>query len=586
MERQAKDGTFFRQVGPDDWEPVTRAAKDGTIFKKVGADAWSPVESPKPNTPSLADDVRVKLEENILFGARPFVAGVGGGVGRSIGKLQDPNLGLSERIRQLPAEFQKGFGDARKEALAEEADVSERRPGMSTAIGVGTALATAPLLAAKGLQAVQSGKLLAGTGQALRVGTGLGAAHALGHAENSGEAVETILKGAGTGVALQVGGNAIAKAAPAAARLIGKGAKKVASGLTGVSEKEIQTYASRADEVKKMMAQSGGEISEAADQVRRGITKDIQVTRQKLGNQIGKALDGYEGVLADGRPMLQSLDDTISKVSEVSARFRPDEINELKNIRDLVAKSLLEDGMIPVKTLSAVKEELQAVAKPSYMNGSVIFPKGDLAAKGAKGAAGEARRILNQAVPEVKHANEQLSKLHRIEELINKNLIREGKPESALIAAGSTNPRNAKLLGAIDEITGGTAVRNAENLAAARSFGNAQILPVDSTGKAVARMITGGGVGTIAGGPVGGIVGTALTSPAALKLGLDTARFAQKIGSAIGKAIPKAPAGSGRAAMFSGGVERSYSERPAESTINRRLRFLEKTRNTKSGSGQ
>ncbi|NJM09343.1 MAG: hypothetical protein HC883_00125 [Bdellovibrionaceae bacterium] len=49
MERQAKDGTIYAQVGPDEWQPVTRTAKDGTTYKKVGADDWAPLEkAPDP----------------------------------------------------------------------------------------------------------------------------------------------------------------------------------------------------------------------------------------------------------------------------------------------------------------------------------------------------------------------------------------------------------------------------------------------------------------------------------------------------------------------------------------------------------
>lgn len=45
MEKQTKDGTFYRKVGPDDWEMVTRKTKDGTTFKKVGPDDWQPIET-------------------------------------------------------------------------------------------------------------------------------------------------------------------------------------------------------------------------------------------------------------------------------------------------------------------------------------------------------------------------------------------------------------------------------------------------------------------------------------------------------------------------------------------------------------
>lgn len=59
MERQAKDGTVYQQVGEDSWSPVTRTAKDGTVYKKVGDDSWSPMQAqaPKPAPPQSNDEI-------------------------------------------------------------------------------------------------------------------------------------------------------------------------------------------------------------------------------------------------------------------------------------------------------------------------------------------------------------------------------------------------------------------------------------------------------------------------------------------------------------------------------------------------
>lgn len=53
MEKQAKDGTFYKQVGPNQWQPITKEAKDGTVYRKVGTNAWTPVKQPKPKEPDL-----------------------------------------------------------------------------------------------------------------------------------------------------------------------------------------------------------------------------------------------------------------------------------------------------------------------------------------------------------------------------------------------------------------------------------------------------------------------------------------------------------------------------------------------------
>lgn len=589
----AKD---LSKLSDEELERIAGQGEKQSVIASMSDEELERIASAKSTSsePSLGKDVYVKTTEGLLFGARPFVAGVGAGVGRSIGELERGDIGLLDRIKNLPERFQAGFSEGKQEAIAEEADVADRRPGLSAAIGVGTALATAPLLAAKGLQATRAGGILSGVGQSAKIGAGLGAAQALGHAESTGEAIEDIAKGSLLGGGLQIGGNVATKAAPIVAGLASKGAKKIASALTGVSEKEIQTYAQRANKIKELVARSGGDMSEAADQIRSKVSRDIQVTRQKIGAQIGAALDDpkYQNVLIDAKPVVQKLDESLSAIGKTTARFRPDEINELKNIRDLVTQSLDADGRIDLKTLSELKEELQAIAKPSYNNGAVIFPRGDLAAKASKGAAGEARRLLNVAAPEIKAANDQLRKLHVIEEGMNKNLIRVGKPESALIAAGAGgNSRNAKFLSQIDEITGGNSLQQAEDLAAARTFSNASLDPRDMTGKAAYRLAAGTLGGGVLGGVPGAAVGGALTSPLALRTAIDTGRFLGRIAAAtgrgIGRVLPNTPSGTGQAAFMTGAQRGAANEASAyDNAVNRRLRFLDNNRNTKTGRGQ
>lgn len=72
MERQAKDGTFYKQVDKDSWEPVTRQAKDGTVFKKIGVDQWSPIES-KENFNNAGEAFNAKLANAALLGYAPEI---------------------------------------------------------------------------------------------------------------------------------------------------------------------------------------------------------------------------------------------------------------------------------------------------------------------------------------------------------------------------------------------------------------------------------------------------------------------------------------------------------------------------------
>lgn len=589
------------------------AALAGAQDVKSGIDALSAsglkklasYKPPTQETPTLGDDAATLYQKNILFGARPFVAGIGGGIGAAIAEATRPDKDrlFVEGLVDTTNAFENAFKKNRIDARAEEAAAEKRSPKLATGMAIGTALGTAPLFAGKmfqGAQAVNAASkaapvfegaglavrmgnavantgrvAFANTGQAAKLGGAFGLANALGHADNLKDAATMIGGGALLGAGTQVAGNVLSAAAPVVIEATKKGALKTASALTGISEKEIQTYVSRAAEVKDLLKKSGGDIGGAADQMRETVTRQIQVARQKLGNQIGKALDDpkYWNKTVDGKPILTALDEAISKVSATSARFRPNEINELKNLRDLVRESIGEDGRVALRLLSDLKEELQAIAKPSYMNGSTIFPRGDLAAKASKNAAGEARRLLNAAAPEIEQANAQLARLHRIEELMNKNLIRAGKPESALLAAGSgNNPRNARILKQLDAITGGDAVRQAENLAAARTFGNTQLLPIDATGKAAARMAAAGIAGTAIGGPMLGAATTALTSPASLKLGLDITRLTSQVVGAPLKAVGNAIVSpTARTAIINREAENAIENPIIRGAMNRRM---------------
>ncbi len=94
MERQAKDGTIYQQVGKDEWTPVTRQAKDGTTYRKVGQDDWTPMEaqssSPRKEPKEVRDEI-LGIPVTTIEGALdafPFAGAVfGGAAGGAVGGL-------------------------------------------------------------------------------------------------------------------------------------------------------------------------------------------------------------------------------------------------------------------------------------------------------------------------------------------------------------------------------------------------------------------------------------------------------------------------------------------------------------------
>lgn len=385
-------------------------------------------------------------------------------------------------------------------------------------------------------------------------------------------------KGVAAAANTKIGQAVISKAGGAAA--------KVGELFTGVPKSEIQTYAKNAPEIDQMSAAADHNAQDIADQVRAKINETIATHRKGLNDQISGALesaskdktvnitpviDALERQKAKLDPKLHSED--ISDINELIKRVQGKaplengptgyQANTEKNVADLAngqgqyhygptgtdgralggettpvindAEDKIVELPIPggrkyltdAQGLHTIQRWLQDKASSAYGQTAVGFQVGDQAAKAAKAAAGAGREILSEVSPEIAAANTKLARLHQIEDVMNKTILAEGKTASPLMAAGAgANPANAKVLRELGKETGTDILGEAQKLSAARTFGKPQLMPVDSTGKAVGRMGLASGLGFIAGGPTGAIGAAALTSPAALKVAINAGRGA------------------------------------------------------------
>lgn len=218
MERRAKDGTFYKQVGEDEWQPVTRVAKNGTTYAKVGQDEWRPVgeERAAPKSSMLETAVKQGLSAAIgNFGDE--VGGVAEAAGRAVGidnwekdfkdwKL-NPNGPTLDR-EELGNAYRKG----RDASRAEYAQQAKDHPVTAAASQFAGAVLSPVNKLAKGASIVKAG-------------AGLGGLNALGMSE--GETAGELLAdtsvgaatGAGVGKGLQWAQSAIGKAFTGLARV-------------------------------------------------------------------------------------------------------------------------------------------------------------------------------------------------------------------------------------------------------------------------------------------------------------------------------------------------------------------------------
>lgn len=310
---------------------------------------------------------------------------------------------------------------------------------------------------------------------------------------------------------------------------------KVGGSLTGLNKKAVRTYADKTDEVNKMIKESAGDVTDMSDSLRGRLQGGVRQAKDSLGAQVDEAV---KKMPTDKNIDVSDILDTFVKYEK---RLDPSlEKSKLKHLQDLSDDFMgfAKDGKMSYQDLHKLKRVMQERAK--YAKDGTIFTNAKEVQDAAKEVAHWARRKLNKASKEYADANLKLSKIHNLEKKMNKNLLAPDKPDASLIAAGlGTNPRNAKHLKSLSELSGMDAIGEAEKLAAAREFSDAKFFPKDTTGKAAARMLGAGSVGYATGGPLGAMLSTVFTSPATLKAAINAGKiskgFVKKIAGGVGE---------------------------------------------------
>lgn len=302
------------------------------------------------------------------------------------------------------------------------------------------------------------------------------------------------------------------------------GATKLGHALTGVPERSIETYILKTPEVNEMIAKSGGDMAEAANNVKQGISDSVQSTRKGLNSQISDALK------ASSNDKVIDVNPVLARMNEIKSRINPALQKEsIAQVDDLLSRigELAPEGKASVQEMQDLKGFLQERGSKAYSNNGQIFQPGTDAQIAAKSGASETKKILDQAGPSaIKEANSKLSELHHLEDVLNPNLLAVDKSNSALRAAGAgLNPENESILRRLGILTGSNPVGEAEKLSSASHFSNPAILPIDTTGKSNLRTGLAAGAGYYLAGPLGAAITGSLTSPAALKLAINAGRI-------------------------------------------------------------
>jgi hypothetical protein len=356
--------------------------------------------------------------------------------------------------------------------------------------------------------------------------------------------VGEIAKQGALGAAGEMGGQATGKVIEGITPALQKGGEW----LTGIPKKAIETYQKYRREVEALYKSHEGNFATMADEARSATNDAIFAKKADLNKTIETSLKNSDAEV-DTQPIRRALIDSQTHLDPKVQRDSK-QINQIQNILEELDIAANGSDKIPIQTANRMKVSLQEQASQSYAKPGEIYSLGTDSARAAKKAAAEIRTQMNAELPDLAKANNTHAQLHDLEDNMNHNLIAEGKPEAALLAAGSgANQRNANNLKALGDLIGHDALGDAEKISAARYFGDPALSPVDVTGKALERtskakglgaglgavlgFLSGGAMPAAAGGVIGREVGGYIASPLALKGAILTNQGIQSAAEAL-----------------------------------------------------
>lgn len=354
MERQAKDGTIYQQVGQDQWTPVTRTAKDGTVYKKIGQDSWTPMQQPEQDQGSMLEAGAIGLLQGATLNRSDEVLGALKGMyqdfkdyyieGKKGPKPIRDEFGRITNTKDLDPGYFEKYRDEFKKSRQQ---LEQNYPVTSFVGELGGYLVPGTQIG----KGVQAGRAALGLGEAATLGAKAGTLAAEGavfgaatkpEGEDSvGQRFKQAVEGAAFGAAMPYAG-AVVKAA---GRGLKKIPKKMLSSMGSVSEENINKFLK--DPERYLNAQTREEVVSKIS----GVLDDIDNRVVKGKDSVAKAKENLrilEREIKDGNLDKQlGLDEALS-----DAKFR---LNE----RFTQVKDIMKSKPAPINLQTQISDSLE-----------------------------------------------------------------------------------------------------------------------------------------------------------------------------------------------------------------------------------
>lgn len=397
MERQAKDGTFYKQVSQDEWAPVTRQDKQGNVYKKIGQDAWAIITDDAPKEATAGDKGMAALEgfaKSSSMGTLPYLQAAGEVVtdklSSAIYDSPETNDSFSDRVERAKQRSQNIKEKVPGYALTGEI-AGFVAPGMLVSKGVGSA---AKVLGIKGAAktAPLAARLLSQSGRLATEGAVFGAAYT---PETGFTDVGERVKGAGTGAAfgaimppaMHAGGKVLSTAAKAP----GWASKKLLSSLGGVKEEVIERYLQNPARIRN--AKTFDELYETTTKIVGQLGDDLdnaKINYDAAKKHLDDVAEGIKNSRIEGRDA--ALEQVTQAKTLLNESFKNQKTNLMSKANPTNVEPLVNDALTGLKqkvgegSKEAVKTLGDETTSVSKTYESVISTIKDLSARGSDSA--------------------------------------------------------------------------------------------------------------------------------------------------------------------------------------------------------
>lgn len=463
-----------------------------------------------------------------------------------IARATDPgNAALEKQGFKVVEQSPEEYFSQREKKLAKENPTTDF---------IGELIGSIPTSAAIGLPAKgfsKAGKLAYGLSEGGAIGALNQSDKDLGIAERAKNAVGGTLISA----APEMAGAALKKVGPT----LGNMAKKAVSGASGIPKDAITQFRKREKQILELGNKFGGNLQDAADYLRGQFKSEISDVKGKLASETENFINktGKE-VMVDVTPIYEKI---YSIASGLNKKSPSDQIvgKDLMNILNEVKAFTKTDfdtsgsGKNPVKVirksvegfdyafssgadLYKLKRKLQDLASSAYSD-SKIFESGSAGAKAAKQIAGAARDLLHKSFKGIEKIDGKYNQLHEIEDVMNRNLLKEGVTPNSLLTAAKEGTAGHKQMRELGKFTKTDILERVKDLAAMNSFHDPEFFSSHGQGKSLLGMGAGSAIGAAGGGvgaAIGGGLGMMASSPMVTKKALQGLNRLDEIKKRIG----------------------------------------------------